>query len=444
MNLASSPSPSAPVLDEAERAALQRRTMSTLRVSQVPGQIAVAGSVAVVSLLASELLGSDRWAGIGGAAFTVGAAVTAVPLAATMRRRGRRPGLIMAFLIAAFGSMIAAVGGQTGWFWLFVIGLALFGAGQAGTLQGRYVATDLVEPERRASAVASIVWVGTIGAVLGPVVTPIGKSTAASLGLEELVGPYLFGVVLFSMSALVVFLRLRPDPLVVVGGTDPHAERARPLRAVRVSYGEIRRSRRAVLGLASMAGSQAAMVAVMTMTPPHMKDHGHADLSALVIAVHIIGMFGLAPVVGRFVARVGEIRAVQWGAVVLGSGTLASVIAGYVPAMMFIGLFLLGLGWNVGLIAGTTLLTSSVPEPARVAAQGTGDLTMSLCGAGAALASGFVKDSLGFHLLADAATALAAVLLVTAWFVQARERAERRAISAGASTARSGDASRHP
>ena len=53
------------------------------------------------------------------------------------------------------------------------------------------------------------------------------------------------------------------------------------------------------------------MVAVMTMTPPHMKDHGHADLSAFVIAVHILGMFGLAPVVGRFVDRVGTVRAVE-------------------------------------------------------------------------------------------------------------------------------------
>jgi MFS family permease len=194
---------------------------------------------------------------------------------------------------------------------------------------------------------------------------------------------------------------------------------------VKVSFGEIRASPMAVLGLAAMAGSQAAMVAVMTMTPAHMKDHGHADLSALVIAVHIFGMFGLAPLVGKFVDRIGPVRAVQYGAVVLGSGTLVSVIAGYVPFLMFLGLFLLGLGWNIGLISGTTLLTSSVPDHARVAAQGTGDLTMSLCGATAAFGSGFVKASLGFHLLADLATGLAAVLLIYAWMVQVKSRRRR-------------------
>ena len=133
-------------------------------------------------------------------------------------------------------------------------------------------------------------------------------------------------------------------------------------------------------------------------------------------------MFGLAPLVGRFVDRVGAIRAIQYGMVVLGVGTVAAVIAGYVPAMIFIGLFLLGLGWNVGLIGGTTLLTASVPADARVEAQGTGDLTLSLCGAAAAFGSGFVKQGWGYHILADVATALAAAMLLYAWLTEARLR----------------------
>ena len=84
-----------------DREALQRRTLRSLRFAQVPGQAAVAGMVAVVSLLASDLLGSDRLAGMGSASFTIGAAFTAIPLAAFMRRRGRRIGLGRALLIGA-------------------------------------------------------------------------------------------------------------------------------------------------------------------------------------------------------------------------------------------------------------------------------------------------------------------------------------------------------
>jgi MFS family permease len=396
----------------------QRRTLNVLRLAVVPGQAAVAGTVAVVSLLASDLLGNDRLAGLGSAAFTLGAAVVSIPLAAFMRRRGRRPGLIVALLGGAVGAAIAATGGQLRWFPLFVLGMFVFGSGQAATLQARYVAADLAHDHDRARAIGAIVWIGTLGAVFGPVFTPLEKDVGGWLGLDEFIGPYLFAGALFVLGAVVYGAMLRPDPLVLVGGTDPHAERARPIVQVRRSYGVIRASPGAMLGIVAMAGSQAAMVGVMTMTPPHMKDHAQGDLSALVIAVHILGMFGLAPVVGRFVDRVGAVRAIQFGAVVLGTGTVAAVVAGYVPAMIFIGLFLLGLGWNIGLIGGTTLLTASVPRHARVEAQGTGDLTLSLCGAAAAFGSGFVKEAAGYHILADVATALAAAMLVYAWVTQ--------------------------
>ena len=398
----------------------QRKTLNVLRLAVVPGQAAVAGTVAVVSLLASDMLGSDRLAGLGSAAFTLGAAAISIPLAAFMRRRGRRPGLIAALLIGGFGAGVAATGGQLRWFPLFVLGMFLFGSGQAATLQARYVAADLALDRDRARAIGAIVWIGTLGAVFGPTFTPLEKRFGQSLGLDEYIGPYLFAGALFLLGAVVYFFALRPDPLVLVGGTDPHAERTRPIRQVRRSYGVIRSSPGAMLGLVAMAGSQAAMVGVMTMTPPHMKDHDHADLSALVIAVHNLGMFGLAPLVGRYVDRVGAVRAIQHGAIVLGTGTVAAVVAGYVPAMIFIGLFLLGLGWNIGLIGGTTLLTASVPTSSRVEAQGTGDLTLSLCGAVAAFGSGFVKQSAGYHILADLATLLAAAMLAYAWMTRAR------------------------
>lgn len=402
-------------------AAQQRRTLNVLRVAVVPGQAAVAGTVAVVSLLAKDLLGgSDRLAGLGSAAFTLGAAMVSIPLAAFMRRHGRRPGLVAALLGGAVGAAIAATGGQLRWFWLFVVGMFVFGSGQAATLQARYVAADLAPERDRARAIGAIVWIGTLGAVFGPVFTPVEKDVGRWLGLDELIGPYLFAGALFALGAVVYSITLRPDPLILVGGTDPHAARTSPITQVRHSYRVIRSSPGALLGLVAMAGSQAAMVGVMTMTPPHMQDHDHGDLSALVIAVHIVGMFGLAPLVGRFVDRVGAIRAIQYGTVVLGAGTVAAVIAGYVPVMIFIGLFLLGLGWNIGLIGGTTLLTASVPVSTRVEAQGTGDLTLSLCGAAAAFGSGFVKQGWGYHILADVATALAAVMLLYAWLTQAR------------------------
>ncbi len=400
---------------------IQRRTLTTLRFAQVPGQAAVAGVVAVGALLAKDLLhGNDRVAGSGGAAFTLGSAFLAVPLSAYMRRNGRRPGLMFAFGLGAVGAAIAATGGQLRSFPLFLVGMVCFGGAQAATLQGRYVAADLAPEHDRARAIASVVVVGTLGAIFGPILTPWEKRAGEAIGLDEFIGPFLFASLFLLVSLAIIHVRLRPDPLAVNGQLDPNAERVRPLRQVQISAGVIRRSHLAPLGLAAMVASQTAMVAVMTMTPSHMKDHDQADLSAYVIALHIAGMYAFAPFVGRFVSRFGEIRSVMVGAVVLGLGTVAAVVAGYVPWLIFVGLFLLGVGWNIGLIAGSALLTNAVPANARVEVQGTADLTMSFCGGMAAFASGFVKQAWGFHLLADAATLLAGALLVLAYVQRLR------------------------
>jgi MFS family permease len=174
------------------------------------------------------------------------------------------------------------------------------------------------------------------------------------------------------------------------------------------------------LAIVVMAVSQMAMVAVMTMTPLHMKDHGHADLSTLVLAVHVLGMFGLAPLIGRWADAFGRIRSVQVGAGILGVGTVSVVVAGYVPALMFVGLFLLGVGWSVALIAGSALLTESLPESHRLGAQGLADVVVSLLGATAAFSSGFVKTAVGYEWLANFATAAAVLILIGAVRVNAR------------------------
>lgn len=387
---------------------------------QIPSQAAVSGVVAVVALMASDLVGSDSLAGVGNAGATLGAAATAVPLAAMMRRRGRRPALVTAFGIGAIGSSTAAIGGEIGSLTLFIVGMLLFGAGQAGALQCRYAAADLAGPDMKASAIASVVWVGTLGAVFGPLLTPVEKNLAESLGISRLVGPFAAAAVLFAVSGVVAAIRLRPDPLVVSGGTNFDAPRVRLFVQVRVALQAIGESRLAKAGLASMVISQTTMVAVMTMTPPHMKDHGHADLSALVVALHIVGMYGFSPLIGRLTDRYGRLRSLEVGAIILGVGIFSTVAAGYVPGLMFVGLLLLGIGWSVGLIAGTTLVSESVRPSVKVEVQGTADLSMSLCGGLAAFASGFIKQEWGFHVLADMSAVAAAVLLVAVWFTRTR------------------------
>ncbi|HXV70071.1 MAG TPA: MFS transporter [Acidimicrobiia bacterium] len=390
---------------------IQRRTITTLMLSSTLGWAANVSVAAVVGLLASEMVGNDLWAGLPSAASTLGAALAATPLAMRAQRRGRRPSILVGYLIGVVGAGMGIVAGQGGLFWMLVTAMLLFGMGQAANLQSRYAAADLADEDHRARAIALVVWVGTIGAVLGPVAALWANRIGVDLGVADWVSPLLLGAGLFALSGLVVSRRLRPDPLEIAGGVNRSAPFENPLRGVRETWRVLWPNRPARLALMTMAVSQMAMVAVMTMTPLHMRDHAHADLSTLVISAHVLGMFGLSPLVGRWADRFGRVRMLGVGAGILGLGTVSAVAGGYALPMMFIGLFLLGVGWSFALIGGSALLTESLPVGARVGAQGLSDLAMSTLGAAAAFGSGFVKELAGYHWLANLAT-LAAILMM--------------------------------
>lgn len=375
------------------------------------GFLAVA---AIVGLLTAEITGSDLLAGLPSAAGTLGTAIAAAPLAIHSTRRGRRSGIRLGYTLGLTGAAVAVTAGQLRWFWLLVIAMAIFGIGQASNLQSRFAAADLATEETRARSIAMVVWVGTVGAVLGPTLALWANGVGIGFGLSSWVGPMFLGMVGLGLAGLVVSRALRPDPLELAGGVNPDTRFDNPLRGIRHSLSTVWPNPTARLALIAMALSQMAMVAVMTMTPLHMRDHGQAELSTLVISLHVFGMFGLSPLVGRWADRFGRIQALGVGGVVIGVGTLAAVIGGYVPGLIFLGLFLLGLGWSFALISGSALLTESVPLGERVGAQGLADVAMSTLGAVAAFSSGFVKEIAGYHWLANFATFAALATVVAA------------------------------
>ena len=399
---------------------IQRRTLSTLMVGQALGTAAAASMLAALGLLAAELLGSDSLAGLPAAVATLGTAVIASPLAGLAVHKGRRAALWAGYGLGALGAAIASLAGEMGVFWILLIGMAIFGGGQAAGLQSRFAAADLASPERRARDISRVVWVATIGGVLGPVLNSTEDTVGRSFGLGPWVGPMIAALVLYLTAAAWAAIRLRPDPLLL------RAERAglpaveRQRRQLTGAWRAVRAEPMALLAVASLAVSHAVMVAVMTMTPLHMRDHGQALLSGLVISVHVLGMYGFSPLVGRYTDRMGPSRTIRDGALILGLGVISSVVAGYQPPLIFIGLFLLGLGWSFGLIAGSALLTSSVSEASRVAAQGLSDTLLSGLAAGAAFISGLVKQGWGFHWLANLAGSCAIALAVAAILVARR------------------------
>lgn len=381
--------------------------------SSAVGYAGFIAAAAIIGLLASEIAGRDLLAGVPAAAGTLGTAAAASPLAFRARRLGRRRAITLGYLVGIVGAVLAIGAGQLQQFWLLVAAMAVFGVANASNLQSRFAAADLADDHERARSIAMVVWVGTIGAVLGPTGAPWLNRLGVGAGMKEWVSPIFLSIIGFALAAAITTRFLRPDPLELAGGVDPDVKFENPWRGLGRSWAAIWPRPLARLAVVAMAVSQMAMVAVMTMTPLHMRDHGHADLSTLVIAVHVLGMYGLSPLLGRWADRFGRVKMVGVGAAVLAMGTVTAVIAGYVPGLVFVGLFLLGLGWSFALISGSALLTESLPIEERPGAQGLADVATSVLGATAAFSSGFVKEMAGYHWLANFATLAAVLTLAT-------------------------------
>lgn len=381
----------------AERARVQRRTVLVLMAAQVVGGIGMGAMLAVGALIALDLSGSDTWSGMATTMITLGAAVFALPLAATAARRGRRPGLALGWSLGALGGLVVI--GATAWelFPLFLAGMVLVGAGTATNLQARHAAADLATERTRGRDLSIVVWATTVGAVVGPnLIGPTG-GLAGALGLTELLGPVLLTTAGFLGGAALIAVLLRPDPLRMA--TADRAANGVKAPAVTMVDGlrAIGRSPSALLAVVGIVAGHTVMVAIMTMTPVHMTHHGAAlTVVGLTISLHIAGMYALSPVVGWLSDRFGRVPVMLAGQVVLLVAAAVSGTAGHDETRVTIGLVLLGLGWSGSLVAGSALLAESLSAEVRPRAQGFSDLVMNLGGAGAGALSGVVLSVAGF------------------------------------------------
>ncbi|BCJ67108.1 hypothetical protein Prubr_41290 [Polymorphospora rubra] len=157
------------------------------------------------------------------------------------------------------------------------------------------------------------------------------------------------------------------------------------------------------LGVAAVAVGHLVMVGVMAMTPVHLgESHGDADvlrIVGIVLSAHIAGMYALAPVVGWLTDRLGRRPVILGGVGLLVAACAVAGTAGHDTVRLVVGLVLLGLGWSATMVAGSTLLSESVPVEVRPATQGLSDLLMGLAGASAGAASGFIVEAAGYPVL---------------------------------------------
>ena len=273
------------------------------------------------------------------------------------------------------------------------------GVGNGANLAARFAAADLAPEENKASAIGNLVWASTIGSVLGPSLgLGPAKKLGNILGVPELAGPYVISGLLFLLAALTIRRWLRPDPLVVIGGIGSEGEKQ---TSIKKAFKILFTSKVGRLSVGSMVVGHVVMVGVMTMTPLHLKDGGHQlEIVGFVISLHIIGMYAFSPLVGVLIGKIGAKAVIALGGSLLVIGSeLASHAEPQDSLGVFMGLFLIGLGWSFGLVASSALIASEFDGPEKVRIQGLADLSMTASGGLAGLGSGLVVTVTDYQTL---------------------------------------------
>ena len=420
------------VLPARELEHLRRRTVWTLVAGVALGSTGHIAAATVATIVAQDIAGGTAWSGAPGATVVFGAAAGAVVLSQIMVRSGRRTGLAAGYGVGVLGALVATWSVVAASFPMLLVGTFLIGFGNSSNQLSRYVAADLYPANRRASALGTVVWGATIGAVIGPNLAAPASTLAAALGFPDLAGAYLVPVVFVGVAALLTLFALRPDPYALADTSSVH-DRVDRERGTALALSSVLRRPNVPVAIVALVTVMVVMVLIMTMTPLHMTEHGH-DIAAvgLVLSGHTFGMYGLSPISGRLTDRFGSVSVILAG---LATSAAAAILAAVAPpqggVLLFVALFVLGYGWNLGYVAGSALLTRDLSLAERTRLQGLTDGLIWSSAAAASLGSGVVVAAAGYATLGllGAGLVVVPVLLVVARRTAVREHA---AASSGA------------
>jgi MFS family permease len=313
---------------------------------------------------------------------------------------------------------MAASAVMDGSFALFLGGLLLMGVALAAMQLGRFAAAEVHPTKNRGRAISYVVIGGAVGSILGPLLVGPSSRWAQQAGLNELSGPYMVALVIYTLAALVITIWLRPDPRdvgVKIAEIDTESDvQQRPTRTV----SQIFRTRGAFVAISAMVIGQVVMVMIMGITSLYMKNHQHTLTNiSLVISAHTFGMYAFSIISGRLTDRWGRGAVIMTGSgLLVAAGLLAPLSTEVLP--LSVALLLLGIGWNFCYVGGSTLLSDQLSPPERAKTQGTNDLMLGIATASASLSSGLMYATVGYNVMGAIGAVLALVPLgLTGWWL---------------------------
>lgn len=385
---------------------LTHPTLRTLFAAQALYIACTMIAITLTSLVGVQLAPLPGLATLPLALQVIGTLAATQPLSLFMQRHGRRAGLTLGAGAGLVGGLVAAAGVWVGDFAIFCLGAVLIGVYQGSAMFYRFAAIDAVEPERRGRATAIVLAGGVAAALAGPALALWSRDVLP----VPFAGAYVLMAGLAAVGGLLMLGLPRSPAERGAGGGAPAAPAPR---------GSVRALLARPLVRAAMlttAAGHGIMILVMNATPLAMQGCAHpVEDAATVIQWHMIGMFAPAFVSGGLVDRFGARTMAVIGAVVL-SVSVGFALSGVDFAHFLVSSLLLGIGWNLMMVAGTALLGQAHAAEEKGQAQGLMELGNGAVAASASLASGVALVASGWalvNLVALPAMAVAILAVLT-------------------------------
>ncbi len=339
--------------------------------------------------------------------------LSSIPAAMLMERIGRKPAFMFSTLFGMAGGAMATVAILNQNFWLFTCSGILIGMFNAFGNYFRFAAADIVEPALKSKAISAVLLGGVVAAIVGP---NLANLTRESIPDAMFAGSYMSIIVLYFIALVTLgFLKL---PQHKKFDKKDNANKGRPLLEI------VKQPKFIVALLCAMLG-YGVMSFVMTATPlaMHAHDHSFSDTS-FVISWHVLGMYAPSFFTGHLINRYGVLKIMFVGGL-LGLGCVAANLLGNSITHYWIGLTLLGVGWNFLFIGGTTLLTETYRPEERSKTQAVNDFTIFTTVAIASLTAGALQYKFGWQVVNLGVIPLLIVILLSILWLGMNQRRER-------------------
>jgi MFS family permease len=371
-----------------------KKTMLIISICQVLSGMGIIAGISTGTQLAIDILDITVLTGLPFAIVTLGSAFGSLSIGNITNKYGRRIGLSFGFLISGISAIFIIISIIFTLKLVMIISLFVYGFGTAANLQARFASSDVASKNHKSKALGLTFAMTTIGCII---CSPLSMIVEGIFHIPNIIILFIISSAAFLLSGLLILILLKPDPLlisrIIHNNDDENAETHNSITTISKNV--------FIVSILIMLSTQLIMKSVMSMSPIHIQHFGGTmSMVSFVVGIHLTFMYFPSIFVGNILEKLGY--------ELMNFIAILTIIVGCILSFSFVdGMFLqvilplmlIGLGWNIGLITGSTALLNYISQSKLAKYQGYLDLSNALIGALISVISGIILTVSNLNVL---------------------------------------------